>query len=145
MKNYENYLFDEAEKLLNSAHRDLAEDKAGSGLSVYKGVTDTEANLYGKQYAAIDGIYNTICQLFEIKDIELCCAGSYIGFDVIISQIENKQTVTCSPILSREKLLSLKTNELAGVIIELFLDRENWSKELKYSTVLSDGNGNWIA
>src|ERR1700744_4821018 len=104
MKLYEQYLFDDEERLLAEAHKELAED-TGGGLMAYKHEDKSELeNPYGKQYNIIDGIYQTICQLFHTENIEYCCGGGYINFDVNLGVIDNVMSINCSPKLSREKL-----------------------------------------
>jgi len=153
MKLYENYLFDETEKLLADAHKELAVDENNDGLLVYRPenelLSNTENkkviyNEWAEQAHIIDGIYCTICKLMDIHDIDYCCGGGMISFSRLLSVVNNQETLNESPRLSREKLLQLKPHELSDVLIEMFLDRENWSKDVLYSTRVSDGNGNWL-
>lgn len=139
MKLYENYLFDESEKSLADTHKDLAVN------GVYKPEINKDSpNAYSDQCKIVESAYVAVCNLMQIENVEMCTGGGCFHFDTIHSVINNIQSCSVSPELSREKLLSLKIHEVANVICSLFLDRDNWSKEILTSHCISDGNGNWL-
>lgn len=144
MKLYEQYLYDESEKVADELKRELATE-VENGLFVLPTNLTVEEQFENRGMCDIvDGIFQTICKLFDLHNIELCTGSSHFSFDTVIETIDNRQKVTVSPKLSRDKLKGLSPYQLSGIIIELFVDRENWSKDILYSTIISDGEGNWL-
>lgn len=144
MKQYEQYLFDESEKLTEELKKELATEVEAGLFLLPNDLTIEEQFENRGMCDVVDGIFQTICKLFDLHNIELCTGSNHFSFDTVIETIGTQQKVTVSPKLSRDKLKGLSPYQLSGIIIELFLDRENWSKEILYSTVLSDGEGNWL-
>lgn len=143
MKNYEKYLWDESEEFASQMKKELAEQIDENLSVVANNLTEEEKAENSRQVDIVESIYCTIVKLLQLENVEMG-TWSCFSFSTVIETVGNKQTLTESPRLSREKLKGLKIHELSELLIELFLDRDNWSKEIKYSTVLSDGNGNWL-
>jgi hypothetical protein len=144
MKEYKKYLFDESEEVASEMRKELATDTGGGLLTTSVELTQEEMFNNREQCAVISGIHSTICNLLQIDNIEFCTGGGTFHFDVVLSSDGKQMAVNSSPNLSREKLIGLNPHQLSKIIVELFLDQGNWSKEVLYSTILSDGEGNWI-
>lgn len=136
MKMYKNYIYDNSEKLLSEIKSELQTEERHGIYKYTSNLTDSEHLDYRRQHNIINSIYCTVCKIFNIEDIGFCCAGDLIYFDLIVNIKGTVETVICSPKLSRKKLLVLEICELSEIIIELFLDKDNWPKELKYSILL---------
>lgn len=146
MKIYENYLFDNEEELLSSANKELAIDENNDGLFKYKPELSIGGlNKYLEQINIVYGAFHAVCQLIDVDNLECCCGGDFISFQRVVKQIDNSQHLNESPRLSRDKMINLSSNELTKIIVDILLDRDNWSKDILYSNVLSDGDGNWLS
>lgn len=80
----------------------------------------------------IECMYNVICELFEIHDMEMQIAFDGISFYVITKDEGDKTTGMNSLWLCRKKLKEATTMELSGAMIDLILHRKTWSDEKTY-------------
>lgn len=143
MRKYEPYLLDESEEAAHEMEKMLAFPTDGTLCKT--SVESTKEEIADKlvMYEVISGIHSTICNLMQIDNISMNTCY-YFSFSVIHKQDGRIQYESESPRLSRDKLMGIKTHDMANMLIEFFLDRDSWSKDVLTSLALSDGNGNWL-
>lgn len=108
----------------------------GEGLiSVHYDISEVEQSENINQFKLIESLYYCICELFEIKDMELQLSF-YSNSFFIISKIEtafNSQEGFISPELSRAKLKKGTAMEISGAIIDLLRSRHEWREKRSYN------------
>lgn len=117
-------------------------DKGREGLNIIDmGISEEAAHKNSKQCCLIEGIYVTVMELFNLENIFFCTSGEAFYFSIPDKDYDNyhgKGAETRSPLLCRKKLLKAKPYEIAGAIIDLFLDRANWSHKISSSILNLD-------
>ena len=94
------------------------------------GVSDEESILYGKQVSYIEGVYFTIMELFDLDNIRYNLSSKYIFFSIPELPDSDCSKEISSPKLDREKMLYATSFDVSGAIIDLILDRDNWSNQI---------------
>lgn len=82
------------------------------------------------------GIVATIDELFDITNLYLNISNKEICFSLETDTNGYDHKGMESPRLSRELITPLSDSELAGVIIDLILDREQWNRPMVYNYVM---------
>ena len=102
-----------------------------------KPISEAEQCENRNQIEKIECIFHTVCELFEIDDVELQCTGFSNSFFLIKNHETcfNNQHGFLSVELSRDKLKNATAKELSGAIIDILRNRKNWNKEMYYSTL----------
>lgn len=135
MRKFERYLkfvIDESEiPVIDSS-------KSVPGLNViHYDISELEQCENRNQSRILEGIFHTICELFDLPDIELQTTGFCHSFFLITKHETdfNNQHGIESPQLSRDKLKKAEPKEVAGAVIDIILNRDNWKTERQYKTL----------
>lgn len=113
-------------------------ETTGEGLHrIHYDISEIEQCENRNQAKILESLFYTVCEVFEIKDIEMQTTGHANSFFLITKHETdfNVQEGILSPELSRNKLKDATAMELSGVVIDLLLDRKIWDKEMSYKTL----------
>ena len=122
--------------LLEDSEIPIPPDSNKEGLIVVaNNISEVEQCENVGQNNLLTAIYSTLCELLEIKDVEMQTAGWFNSF-LLVTKHEtdfNCQKGFESPQLSRQKLKKANPKEVAEAMIDLFLNRSKWNIEKSYS------------
>lgn len=96
-------------------------------------ISEEEARKNIESHRFIEGVFTTITELFNCENIGMETTGHSISFSIPqegYSEYLGSGPEIQSPKLDREKLREAAGNELAGAIIDLFLDRKKWNHKI---------------
>ncbi len=129
---YKKYLLEESEKPNFDNHVGV------EGLNIApNNISKDEQCKYLVECRQVESAFFTLCELFEIEDIEMETTGFSHSFClVIIKETEyNNQKILRSPELSRQKLKNAESKEIAEAIIDMIKERKKWS-DIQYCRTL---------
>ena len=131
MDRYNKFLLDESE--LPGYSEDSHE-----GLNiVHHNISEVEQCENQAQCRLFEGIYYTLCELFEVDDVEMeTTFDSQSLFLITKTETDfNNQVGFRSPELSRKKLKGAEPKEVAEAIIDLFKNRKKWDNKKECKTL----------
>lgn len=123
--------------LLDSEKESIPEFESGVHI-VKNNITQAQAAENMGQCRLIEGIYETICELFEMHDVEMQTSTEGHSFFLIKKPGNYVQTGNESVWLSRKKLKAADPKEIAEALIDLLLHRKEWKNEITYQQVSFD-------
>lgn len=133
-RRYEPYLKDESKQEI------LAIDLINSfvpGLNFIKHNISPELQQANKTLCdRLYGIFATTAELFDLTGIYLNISNKDISFTIETDSNGYDHKGMESPRLSRELITPLSDTELAGVVIDLILDRSQWNQAKVYGYVM---------
>lgn len=111
----------------------------GSDLSMFcvkNDITEEETRLNKSVCDKCEATHSLIVELFEIDNLWLTVASNYISFNLETWGDGYNHAGYESPLLDRNKLRELSTQELTGALIDLVLDRHQWITKQTYGYVV---------
>jgi hypothetical protein len=81
------------------------------------------------QYDAMAAAFEVACEMLGLSDMGLVTSTAYHTFSTLLAHSEAHVRLHSSPKLSRARLKQATPAVLAGVVIDLLYDREQWPSE----------------
>lgn len=102
---------------------------------INKEITEVEAMENRGQCRLIEAVYAAICELFEMRDVEMQTSNDGHSFFLVKKPGNYVDTGMESIWLSREKLKKAEPKEISEALIDLLLHRKKWDNEKTYQQV----------
>lgn len=120
---------------------DLPAEQKDGLYSIHYDISEVEQCENRNQCRIFEGIFFTVCELFDIEDMEMettCHSNSL--FLITKQETEFNSLVGFrSPELSRNKLKGAEPKEISAAIIDLFKERGKWDNKVYCKTLHLDG------
>jgi len=128
---YEKFLLEESEK---PAYPTTNQEGL---ISISNNISEIEQLENLSQSNILLAIFYTICEIFDIDNIEMMTNSYANSFIIIINEETkfNNQKGIESPKLSREKLKNGNIKDISEAIIDLIKNRKQWTNERFYKTI----------
>ena len=89
-----------------------------------------------KSIEVVESAYFTICELFEVEDVNIQFTHDKISFFLVNKDDGSIEEGVNSVWLSRELIKKAEPKEISGAIIDLILHRKEWSEVASYRNFL---------